>query len=170
MLPSRVTHLILDLRLPPEKAGKRLASGMDHVRSLLFSMTWGLRGAFVGNVRGDEVQMRVRHGYSNGYTRLMFGRIEPAPSGGGSRLRVEFHDVRFVVLLMNVVTLLILGPGLWYWLRNGAPEALIVPAAVVGILLVVEIIGRKLGRRDEEAMRRHLAASFQDVMAAGPRL
>ena len=171
MLPSRVTREELAVDLAPREVAERLASGMSRVASLLFTVTWGMTGDFVGRVDGDRFEMRVRHAYSNGYTRLLFGTIEPR--GDGSRLRVEFRDVRFIVILMNVVSVFIgltafafaLSTARYAW-SGGRIDWSVVAAGLAGpvtvlvVFLLVEIVGRHLGRRDEQKMREHLRALF----------
>ena len=171
MLPSRITREEIRVDLAPAEVAERLAAAMSRVESLLFTVTWGLTGDFVGRVDGDRFQMRVRHAYSNGYTRLLFGTIEPA--GDGSLLRLEFRDVRFVVVLMNLASAVV-GIGALafalstarYASRGGEIDWSIVAAGLAGpvtvlvVFLLVEIVGRHLGRRDERRMREHLQALF----------
>jgi len=163
VLPSRVTREELEVPLAPEEVSRRLASGMATVRSLLFSVTWGLSEDFVGNVADRRFQMRVRHAYSNGYTRLLFGSIEEA--GSGSRIRLEFKDVRFIVVLMNVVSVGLVVAMLVYlstFAGHATPTDLALglagPATVLVVFLICEIVGRRLGRRDEKRLREHVTA------------
>ena len=90
----------LEVRIPPEEVKKRLRSSMSYVKSVLFTPTWRVRSDFAGNLQGNEIRMRVHHAYSNGYTKLLFGRIEP--SSYGSRLVIEFRPIRFEVLVRGL--------------------------------------------------------------------
>ena len=171
MLPGRITVEEFELSQSPREVLRRIESGMSRVRSLLFTPTWGLDRDFVGNAEDDRFQMRVRHRYSNGYTRLLFGTIEPR--GSGSRLRLQFRDVRFVVVLMNAISaLLVLSTlgylfSIWRYASGGGEvdwDAVVAgvsgPVVVLATFLIVEIIGRHLGRKDEQRMREHIHSLF----------
>jgi hypothetical protein len=167
MLRRPPTRLRLDLRLPPAQVEERLRSSMGIVRSLLLSPTSGLSEPFVGRVADGQLEMRVRHGYSNGLTRLFCGRVSPTPAG--SRLEGQFRTLWFVVLILRLAWLGFLvpigfhlvdlarassGAGRTDWLAAGL--GLAGPAATLGFLLLIEILARSMGDRDEERMRRHL--------------
>ena len=172
VLRSRITNEQIDVAQRPSEVLRRVESAMARVRSLILTPTWGVDRDFVGNVQDDRFQMRVRHGYSNGYTRLLFGRVEAR--GSGSRVSLEFRDVRFVVLLMNGVSALMVATSLVYlasiwryasqggevdWMAVGA--GLFGPSVVLFTFLIVEVIGRRLGRKDEKKMRQHIRSLFE---------
>ena len=164
----------IDVSIGLPEVAARLRSGMAWVDSLLLTPTWGVSEDFVGNIRDDRLEMRVRHGYSNGYTRLLYGRIEATHSG--SRIRIEFKPVRFVIVVMTVLWWVILIPTLIYLASlvrhaflGGSVDWRVVgfwalgPGATLAVLYVVEVIGKKLGQRDEERMRQHVEGMFADV-------
>jgi hypothetical protein len=169
----------LQLRIPPEEAKDRFRSVMAHVKSVLFTPTWRLRGDFVGNVRDNTICMRVRHGYSNGYAPLLFGRVEP--TSYGSRIRIVFRPTRLVVVTMTVVWYGILIPPLVYffnlaryalagrdvdWGRAVAETGGIF--MTLALLYVIEVIAKRIGKKDEARMRRRLDELFRDVRVDPP--
>lgn len=146
---------------------------MGIVRSLLWSPTWGLSEPFVGRVSDGDFEMRVRHGYSNGLTRLLYGRVTRAAAG--SRIQGQFRTLWFVVLSLRLAWLAFLGPIAFYLVelnrfagaggRTSWPEVgfgLVVPVAMFGFLLLIEMVARSMGDRDEERMRQHLTRLFSE--------
>jgi hypothetical protein len=130
---------------------------MAIVRSILLSPTWGRKEDMVGKVEGGRFEMRVRHGYSNGLTRLLCGRI--AEEASGSRLEGEFRSLLFVVLILRFAWFVFLGQLL---LAPRSAASLVLLGAFLFIVLV-EIVGRKMGDADERKMREHLKRVFADV-------
>lgn len=130
---------------------------MAIVPSVLLSPTWGRTEEIVGRIDGSRFVMRARHGYSNGLTRLLHGGI--TERNGGSRVEGEFRTLLWVVLLLRFVWIAFLGPVLF------APRspASLVPLAAFCFVVLVEIVGRSLGDRDERKMRDHLKLIFIDV-------
>lgn len=162
------THLRLDAPVPPERLAERLRRGVVPVRSLLLSIPRGGDEPFVGLVTDSRIAMRVRHGYSNGLTRLFDGRV--TRTSFGARLEGRFRTLWWVVAILRLVWLLLLVPSGVYlldvarharaggavsWSEVAAAAAL--PGATLALLWLVELWGRWLGDRDEERMRRHLA-------------
>lgn len=176
MLGPPVTRLSLEVALPPPRARERLRSTMQEVRSFLFSPAWGGERPFVGAVDGERFRLRVRHGYSNGLTRLLYGRIVPA--GSGSRIECEFRTLGFVVGVLRaawIAILVLAGPHLLEVTRQARAEgavawpqlalSLLVPLGMLALLIGIEALARRMGRHDEKRMRRHLASLYEDVTA-----
>lgn len=157
MLWRPATRILLDLRIPPGEAERRLRSSMAIVRSVLLSPTWGRTENIVGRVEGSRFAMRVRHGTSNGLTRLLYGTISGGTSG--SRVDGEFRTLLWVVLILRFVWVVFLGQ-LLLAPRNPASLVLLGPFFFV---VLVEIVGRKMGDVDERKMREHLKRVFADV-------
>ena len=115
--------------------------------------------------------MRVRHGYSNGFTRLMDGRIEAG--GSGTRLTLRFRSIWWIELLVRVVGVAFVGPLLVYAIalgvyaqRGGSVDWIEAVVASVGtlvplvMLIGIEWFARKLGDADEHRMRDALHTWF----------
>jgi len=150
------THLVLEVALSPEAVRQRIASEVAQVRSVIWSPAWGAQSPFVGVIGEREIQMRVRHGYSNGFTRLLSGTIGATEQG--SRLELTFRSLLWVELLMRAVWLSFLVPLVIHFSSGDAFDWAVVGgfAAMLGVLVGIEATGRRLGRRDEEHMRRAL--------------
>lgn len=157
MLWRPATRIQLDLRIPPEETERRLRSSMAIVRSILLSPTWGRTENMVGRVEGSGFALRVRHGTSNGLTRLLYGSISGGTSG--SRVEGEFRTLLWVVLILRFVWAVFLGQLL---LASRSPDSLFLLGALFFVVLV-EIVGRKMGDADERKMREHLRRVFADV-------
>jgi hypothetical protein len=157
MLWRPATPIQLDVRLPPAEAERRLRSAMAVVPSVLLSPTWGRTGEIVGRIDGSRFVMRARHGYSNGLTRLLYGGITGRSTG--SRIEGEFRTLLWVVLVLRFVWVVFLSQALL------APRGPAMPVALGAFFFVilVEIVGRSLGDRDERMMRDHLKLIFVDV-------
>lgn len=167
------THLQIEVPLSPERVEERLRSSMKIVRSLLLSPAWGAVEPFVGRVGPGFFEMRVRHGYSNGLTRLLYARVRPTPRG--TRIEARFTSLGWVLLILRLIWVALLGGIGLYLLELGGHSdrgsdmrlvevalGLSVSAATLGALLAVEVIGRRLGDRDEERMRLHLGNLFKE--------
>jgi hypothetical protein len=169
----------LQVRISPEEVKERFRSIMAYVKSILFTPTWRLSGDFVGNVQGDKIYMRVRHGYSNGYAPLLFGHVEP--TSYGSLIRIDYKPTRLVVVIMTIVWYAILIPTLVYvfklahfafaggnvdWGYAAAEIAAIF--ITLAFLYIIEVIAKRLGKKDEEKMRRRVDDLFRDVSMDRP--
>ena len=111
----------------------------------------------VGRIEGSRFVMRVRHGYSNGLTRLLYGGVTGRTTG--SRVEGEFRTLLWVVLILRFVWFAFLGQAL---LAPRSPSTPVLLAAFF-FLVLVEIVGRSLGDADERKMRDHLKLIFVDV-------
>ena len=161
-VPRRYSFPVI-LRRPPtpfrheyahtrEELERRLSSAMAVVSSILFSPTWGRREALVGTLSDGRLQMRVRHGYSNGLTRIFYGTITSLPRG--ARIDGEFRTLWWVVAIMRTITLFFVASVILE--RRAAPFALFMVALLAGI----EAFARRMGDRDEEKMRAFLTRSL----------
>jgi hypothetical protein len=130
---------------------------MAVVPSVLLSPTWGRTEDMVGRIDGSRFVMRVRHGYSNGLTRLLYGGITERKHG--SRIEGEFRTLLWVVLILRVVWIVFLSQA---FLAPRNPASLVLLAAFFFVVLV-EIVGRSMGDSDERKMRDHLKLIFVDV-------
>ncbi len=161
------TRIWIDVGLPPSETERRLRSAIGQVRSFLLSPTWGRTEELVGRVENGRIRARVRHGYSNGLTRLLYGRVASTPEG--SRIEGEFRTLWWVVLILRTVWLAILLPLLAYLFEVARRGQSVSPAVPPGPLLTlallvgVEAIGRRMGDRDEERMREVLSRLFADA-------
>ena len=125
---------------------------MALVSSILFSPTWGRREELVGTLSDGRLQLRVRHGYSNGFTRIFRGTLTSTPRG--ARIDGEFRSLWWVVAIMRTMALFFV---LSVFLERGAaPFALFMVALLAGI----EAVARRMGDRDEEKMRAFLTRSL----------
>jgi hypothetical protein len=169
MLRRPPTPIRIDVRISPQEVESRLRSGMGTVRSLLLSPTWGMSEPFVGRVQGGKFSMRARHGSSNGLTRLLHGAYVAIP--GGSRIDGEFRSLLWVVLILRAVWLAILVPlalltvDRLRYAPGSSPIGLeaLAPLLILGFLVAIEILARRMGDRDERNMREHLKRLFHDV-------
>jgi hypothetical protein len=157
MLWRPATRIQLDIRIPPAEAERRLRAAMAIVPSFLLSPTWGRTEEMVGRVEGSRFKMRVRHGYSNGLTRLLYGNIGQTHSG--SRVAGEFRTLLWVVLILRFLWVVFLGQMLF---ASRHPASLVLLGAFAFVVLV-EIVGRKLGDEDERKLRSHVMRVFADV-------
>ena len=168
------THLSIDVAVSVGEVLQRIESSMGMVRSFLLSPTSGRTEDFVGQLQGSEFKMRVRHGASNGLTRLFYGKVIPASFG--SRVEGKFRTLRWVVLLLRAVWVAIWVPvGLyvldqvrraraggevdWSEFTVAFPLMLFMFVLFIGI----EAFARRMGDRDEHRMREHLNRLFEDV-------
>ena len=143
-----------------------MRGAIGRVRSFLLSPTWGRREVLVGQVENGRFRARVRHGYSNGLTRLLYGRVTSTASG--SRVEGEFRTLWWVVLILRSVWGLILLSILAHLLdvvRRGHPPSLsiLVPVLMLALLGGIEAVARRMGDRDEERIRDLLSRLFVDV-------
>jgi hypothetical protein len=167
MLRRPKTRLQIDLRIPSAEAENRLRGIIGEVRSLLLSPTWGRHEEIVGRVVNGTFRARVRHGYSNGLTRLFYGGVTPTSSG--SRVSGEFRTLWWVVLILRMAWLAIV-LSIFAYLRDvvrrgytPSPSLIAGPLMTLGFLVGIEGIARKLGDRDEEKIRNLLSRLFADV-------
>ena len=145
---------------------------MGMVSSFLLSPTCGRTEDFVGQLQGSEFKMRVRHGASNGLTRLFYGKVIPASFG--SRVEGKFRTLCWVVLLLRVVWVAIWVPvGLylldqvrraraggevdWSEFTVAFPLMLFMFVLFIGI----EAFARRMGDRDEHRMREPFEPTFR---------
>lgn len=161
------TVIRIDVGIPPAEVEARLRGAIGPVRSFLLSPTWGRREDLIGQVKDGRFRARVRHGYSNGLTRLLYGRVTPQPSG--SRVEGEFRTLWWVVLILRSASFLILFLISTYLLdlvrRGQTPSLPLVPGPILtlGFLAGIEAIARRMGDRDEERIRDLLSRLFADV-------
>jgi hypothetical protein len=135
-----------------EELERRLSSSIAVVSSILFSPAWGRREELVGTLSDGRLQLRVRHGYSNGFTRIFHGTLTSTPRG--ARIEGEFRTLWWVVAIMRTVALFFVASVLLE--RRAAPFALFMVALLAGI----EAVARRMGDRDEEKMREFLTRSL----------
>ena len=161
------TAIRIDVAIPPAEVEARLRGAIGRVRSFLLSPTWGRREDLVGQVNDGRFRARVRHGYSNGLTRLLYGRVTLQPPG--SRVEGEFRTLWWVVLILRSAWTLILVLISIYLLdvvrRDRQPSLPVFPGPILtlGLLAGIEVIARRMGDRDEERMRDLLSRLFADV-------
>jgi hypothetical protein len=171
MLSRPRTVLRLDVSISPLEVEERFRSFMGIVKSFLLSPTWGRGEPFVGQINGSELKLRVRHAASNGLTRLFYGKILPTPFG--ARIEGHFRTLRFVVAILRSVWLVLL-LGTLALLReilsaSGTLNRSEVAAVILGptvtftFLVVIEIVARRMGDRDENNIRAFLTRTFADV-------
>jgi hypothetical protein len=165
------TELHWEVRAPPAEVERRLRRVVAEVRSFLLSPTWGRSEELVGRIALPAFQLRVRHGYSNGLTRLLYGSVTPTHSG--SRIDGEFRTLLWVVLVLRGVWLLLLS-GIALYLREArhlpfaSGLAALAGPLLTGLLLVgIETIARRMGDADEETMRSRLGELFADIAVGG---
>lgn len=170
------SQLRLRVSIPPADVLHRFSSRMAVVRSAVWSPAWGREESFVGELDSSSIRMRARHGYTNGFTRLLEGRIEVAGNGTGINLR--FRSLWWVELIMRALWVFLLAMASLLALEAqrhaaGAPTdsrvlglALLGPALMLLFLLGVEGLGRRLGARDELRMRDAIERWFSDVRSA----
>lgn len=161
LLHEPETRLVLLMAQRPETVKARLATEIAQVRSVVWSPAWGAIEPFVGVLGDDEIHMRVRHGYSNGFTRILSGSLQPTDSG--SRLDLRFRTLWWIEAIMRAVWLGIGLPFGFYLVslaRSASPidraellAAVLAPALTLGFLGAIEWIARRLGRRDEQTLR-----------------
>jgi hypothetical protein len=143
------TRFERDVAAAPAEVEKHLRASVAVVRSILFSPTWGRGEDFLATIRGTRIEMRARHGYSNGLTRIFYGSITPTPKG--SRIEGEFRTLLWVVLILRVVWLFFLGAAL------AGREPALFGAIMILVLAGIETIARRMGDADEEKMRGFLS-------------
>jgi hypothetical protein len=164
---------VIDVPIPPERVEQRLRASMFVVRSLLFSPPWGATQPFIGRVDTGRFEMRVRHAYSNGLTRLLDGKV--TRTARGARVEARFRTLWFVVLILRLAWLAVLLPaGLYLSGVVGHPQGagsadwsavaatLAVPVAIVALRAGIEAFARHLGDADEERMRQHLVGLLSE--------
>ncbi len=148
----------MDLRLDPRAVEDRIARSVAVVRSVILSPTGAGDEELVGEVEAGRFALRVRHWYSNGLTRIVYGTIAPSPNG--ARISARFETLLWVVLILRAIwcaTLVAAAVALraqFHWIP------IVLPALLLAVLGCVEAFGRRLGDRDEEVIRRHLARLF----------
>ena len=165
------THLVIETDRVPEQVAERLSADVTRVKSVVWSPAFGARTSFVAVVDLPTLEMRVKHGYSNGFTRLLYGTIQP--HGTGSRLELSFRSIWWIELLVRLIEVFLLGPLVAYSialllfaLRGGEIQWTPVlvwactPLLTVALLAGIEIFARALGDRDEQHMRTALLAWF----------
>jgi len=166
MLRRPRTGVRIDVGVPPAEAESRLRQAIGLVRSFLLSPTWGRTEEIVGQVKDMRFRARVRHGYSNGLTRLLYGRV--ISTSRGSRIEGEFRTLWWVVLILRTFWLLLFLSILAHLLdvlrRGQSPSpAIFVPVLILGLLMGIEAMARRMGDRDEERIRSFLSRLFADV-------
>lgn len=121
----------------------------------------------MGQIAPPGLKLRMRHGYSNGLTRLLYGRVNPDSSG--SRIDGEFRTLLWVVLILRAVWLLLLS-GVVAFLTEvrrappaGVLAALAGPFVIWLVLAGIEVIARRMGDSDERRIRSILENLFADV-------
>ncbi len=150
---------------------ERFRSVMGIVKSFLLSPTWGRGEPLVGQINGSEIKLRVRRGTSNGLTRLFYGQILPTPFG--ARIEGHFRTLRFVVAILRSAwfalllgTLALLREILYAsgtLNRSEVASVILGPALTFAFLVIIEIVARRMGDRDEDNMRAFLTRTFTDV-------
>lgn len=100
----------------------------------------------------SRLELRVRHGYSNGLTRIFYGTIASTPRG--ARIEGEFRTLLFVVAILRALSALFAASVLF------ERAALIVALPTVLLLLAIEAVARRMGDADEEKMREFLTRSL----------
>ncbi|HEX9726274.1 MAG TPA: hypothetical protein VGC53_18500 [Vicinamibacteria bacterium] len=178
MLRRPETQMVLEVSLSPADVMNRLDSSMFRVKHFLLSPALGTDAAFVGQLGESAIKMRVRHGYSNGLTRLLYGQVTPTPSG--SRLDLRFRTLWWVVAALRASWLLALLPVGLYLIDVGrlvsphtsvdwslAGALLGGPLVTLGLLIAIEVMARRWGDRDEEQMRDHIGRLFADTRTSG---
>ena len=136
------------------------------MRSFLLSPTWGRSEELVGQVADRRFRARVRHGYSNGLTRILSGQL--TSTRAGSRVEGEFRTLWWVVLILRAVWFLILLAVFSYLFevvgRGQQPSPSVLgPILTLVILVAIEAVGRRMGDRDEARIREVLSRLFADV-------
>jgi hypothetical protein len=112
------TQLVIDTDQNLDAVWERIGAEMAQVRSVIWSLAFGAQAPFVGVLKLPLIQLRVRHGYRNGFTRLLDGRIEPAAARAGSRLTLRFQSIRWIELLVRVIEARILSIPRARWSRG----------------------------------------------------
>jgi hypothetical protein len=133
------------------------------VRSVLLGRGWGRSEPLIGELEGGAFALRVRHGYSNGLTRILRGHVVEAP--GGCKIVGELRTLWWVVLVLRCVwlfNLYLASKVLW---ASSVPATALVPLFVTAFVMGIEAFGRHLGDRDEETIRRTFAKAFSDARA-----
>jgi hypothetical protein len=170
------TRLVLEVRVPPGEVERRLRAITAVVPSVLLSPTWGRSEELVGQIQPGGFKLRVRHGYSNGLTRLLYGTVSPVDSG--TRIAGEFRSLLWVVLILRCAGLFILASVFFYlrlFARSGTLHGLALlplaaPVLTLSLLVGIETLARRMGDADEARMRSRFRESFTDVAVGhGPR-
>lgn len=168
------SRMRLEVSVPPTEVMKRLAVSMTLVKHFLLSPAWGNTEEFIGQLGDSTIRMRVRHGYSNGLTRLLYGTVTATRSG--SLLHLRFRTLWVVEAILRAIWVIMLlamgfeiidapshpgrgGPAQWRHLGL----SLVGPAATLMFVVVIEALARRLGDADERRMRRHINDVFADV-------
>ncbi len=169
MLRRPRTRIHFELGISSAETERRLRGSIGQVSSFLLSPTWGRREELIGRFEGESFLVRVRHGYSNGLTRVLYGRV--ASTSRGSRVEGEFHTLSWVVLVLRIAWLLILLPTFAYVIEvvgQGRPPSpsLLGPLLTLALLVSIEAVARRMGDRDEARIREVLNRLFADASIA----
>jgi hypothetical protein len=163
------TRIHFELGISSVETERRLRGSIGQVSSFLMSPTWGRREELIGRIDGGSFLVRVRHGYSNGLTRVFGGRVASTPRG--SRVEGEFRTLWWVVLVLRIAWLLILLPTFVYLItvlgqgRHPSPSVL-GPLLTLALLVCIEAVARRMGDRDEARIQEILKRLFADASIA----
>ncbi|MFO0549461.1 MAG: hypothetical protein U0271_13805 [Polyangiaceae bacterium] len=168
MLLSRPkTEVDVLVHVDIDEAQRRLTRGAGVVESIVLSPTLGRTEEVVvalgPNTGGERAfAMRARHDYSNGLTRILRGTLRRG--AGGTSISGQFETLLAVVLILRGIWVMMIFMSLALVAR-GLPwfVASLPLLCGIGLLVLIEEFGRRLGDRDEERVRRHLARAFADV-------
>ena len=164
------TRMRLEVSLPPAEVVQRFSREMAVVRSAVWSPALLRSERFVGQVGERAVRMRVRHGYTNGFTRILSGQFDVTELG--TRIDLRFRTLRWVELIMRAVWAALLVPSILFvsGALQTAPSdwravnlALAGPAVTLILIFAIEAFGRRLGDGDEREMREQIDRWFTDV-------
>jgi len=161
------THLQIETQQATERVFERIGADLARVRSVVWSPVFGAQTFYVGVLEPPSIEMRVCHGYSNGFARLLDGRVEPPPSD--SVLSLRFRSIWWIELLVRAIEVIMLGPVVAYSIalflyaqRGGAADwsrlwvVAAGPALTVVLLVGIEAVARRLGDQGDRRMREAL--------------
>lgn len=170
---SGKNKISLILTIPKKQALDRLKSSISIVKYFLLSPTFALNTNFVGNVDGDNFRIRKRNWYSNGLTKLLYGRI--IDFDRGCLLEAEFKTLFLVVLLMRfligvflILTVCKTIPLALYYFSTGYLQfcclgAILFPVIMI-FLILIELFARYLGNLDQKSISNFIHDLFRDVL------
>ena len=169
MLRRPRTRVHFELGISSAETERRLRGSVGQVSSFLLSPTWGRREELIGRIERGSFLVRVRHGYSNGLTRVFSGRVASTPRG--SRVEGVFRTLWWVVLVPRIAWLLILLPTsahLMEVMGQGRPPSpsVLGPLLTLALLVTIEAVARRMGDRDEARIREVLKSLFADASVA----